>query len=320
MSLTCAPETPVPTEKRAGALPRRVGGGFFDPRMLLRSLPDALLKLDPRVQFRNPVMFVVEVGSVLTTYSAVRNPSVFAWTITAFLWLTVVFANLAEAVAEGRGKAQADTLRRTKRETVARRLIGWKPGQAEIREEEVAGSALTLGDMWWWRPARSSPATATWSRAWPRWTSRPSPASPRRSSASRAATGRRHRRHQGAVRPDRREDHLEAGRDVHRPNDRLGRGRVAAEDAERDRAEHPAGRAHHHLPARRGVAAADSVLLGRAAESGHPRRAARRADPHHDRRAAFRDRHRRHGPAPAAQRARDVGPPARCAWGRRNAC
>src|SRR5260370_5328434 len=147
MSLTCAPETPVPTEKRAGALPRRVGGGFFDPRMLLRSLPDALLKLDPRVQFRNPVMFVVEVGSVLTTYSAVRNPSVFAWTITAFLWLTVVFANLAEAVAEGRGKAQADTLRRTKRETVARRLIGWKPGQAEIREEEVAGTALTLGDI-----------------------------------------------------------------------------------------------------------------------------------------------------------------------------
>ena len=83
---------------------------------------------------------------MLTTYSAIKNPSVFAWTITVFLWLTVVFANLAEAVAEGRGKAQADTLRRTKRETVARRLIGWQPGQVTPREEEVAGTALTLGD------------------------------------------------------------------------------------------------------------------------------------------------------------------------------
>jgi K+-transporting ATPase ATPase B chain len=124
-----APQTPVPAGKQSDLAPRRVGGGLLDPKMLWRSLPDALLKLDPRVQFHNPVMFVVEVGSVLTTYSAIKNPSVFAWTITVFLWLTVVFANLAEAVAEGRGKAQADTLRRTKRETVARRLIGWQPGQ-----------------------------------------------------------------------------------------------------------------------------------------------------------------------------------------------
>ena len=63
-----------------------------------------------------------------------------------WLWLTVLFANLAEAVAEGRGKAQAETLRRTKRETVARRLIGWQPGQTSPREEEVPGTQLTLGD------------------------------------------------------------------------------------------------------------------------------------------------------------------------------
>ena len=63
-----------------------------------------------------------------------------------WLWLTVLFANLAEAVAEGRGKAQAETLRRTKRETVARRLIGWQPGQTDTREEEVPGTQLTLGD------------------------------------------------------------------------------------------------------------------------------------------------------------------------------
>jgi K+-transporting ATPase ATPase B chain len=93
-------------------------------------------------------MFVVEAGAVLTTYSAIRTETAFAWTIAVWLWLTVVFANLAEAVAEGRGKAQAATLRRTKQETVARRLIGWKPGTppAAVREEDVPGTALTLGD------------------------------------------------------------------------------------------------------------------------------------------------------------------------------
>jgi K+-transporting ATPase ATPase B chain len=135
--------TPVAVE---AAPVHRVAGGFLDPHMLWKSLPDALLKFDPRVQLKNPVMFVVEVGSALTTYSAILHPSIFAWTITVWLWLTVLFANLAEAVAEGRGKAQAETLRRTKRETVARRLIGWKPGDASIRVEDVPGTQLTIGD------------------------------------------------------------------------------------------------------------------------------------------------------------------------------
>src|SRR3984885_2349455 len=127
---------------------RRVAGGFLDPHMLWKSLPDAFLKLDPRVQIKNPVMFVVEIGSVLTVYDAIVQPSIFAWTITAWLWITVLFANLAEAVAEGRGKAQAETLRRTKRETVARRLAGWKPGDSatSLRVEQVPGTALTIGD------------------------------------------------------------------------------------------------------------------------------------------------------------------------------
>src|SRR5207248_451073 len=118
------------------------------PKMLWRSTPDAFKKLDPRVQLRNPVMFVVEVGAALTTYTAIAKPSIFNWTIVVWLWLTVVFANLAEAVAEGRGKAQAETLRRTKRETVARRLAGWRPGQveSELREEDVPGTLLRLGD------------------------------------------------------------------------------------------------------------------------------------------------------------------------------
>jgi potassium-transporting ATPase ATP-binding subunit len=127
---------------------RRVQGGLLDPKMLWRSTPDAFKKLDPRVQIKNPVMFVVEVGSVLTTYSAILHPSIFGWTITVWLWLTVLFANLAEAVAEGRGKAQAETLRRTKQETVARRLTSWRPGAdpASLREEEVPGTQLKVGD------------------------------------------------------------------------------------------------------------------------------------------------------------------------------
>src|SRR5450755_3738362 len=138
---------PRTARDRGTAQPHRVGGGLLDPKMLWKSTPDAFRKLDPRVQIHNPVMFVVEVGSVLTTYSAILHSSAFAWTITAWLWLTVLFANLAEAVAEGRGKAQAETLRRTKEETVARRLVGWRPGQTDFREEEVPGTQLTVGDF-----------------------------------------------------------------------------------------------------------------------------------------------------------------------------
>src|ERR1700728_1019485 len=125
---------------------RRVGGGFLDPHMLWKSLPDAFLKLAPRVQIKNPVMCVVEIGSVLTVYDAIVQPSIFAWTITAWLWITVLFANLAEAVAEGRGKAQAETLRRTKQETVARRLVGWHTGQSWPHEEDVCGTQLPGAD------------------------------------------------------------------------------------------------------------------------------------------------------------------------------
>src|SRR5258706_13322718 len=90
--------------------PRRVGGGLLDPNQLLKSTPDALRKLNPATLWRNPVMFIVEIGSVFTTVLAISNPTVFAWLITIWLWLTVIFANLAEAVGEGRGKAQAEAL------------------------------------------------------------------------------------------------------------------------------------------------------------------------------------------------------------------
>ncbi len=146
MAVTTTPGVPGTARQSAAAQRGRIGGGLLDPKMLWKSLPDAFKKLDPRVQVKNPVMFVVEIGAALTTYTAITNSSVFNWTIVAWLWLTVVFANLAEAVAEGRGKAQAETLRRTKRETIARRLIGWTPGQTQIRLQEVPGTQLTLGD------------------------------------------------------------------------------------------------------------------------------------------------------------------------------
>jgi K+-transporting ATPase ATPase B chain len=105
-----------------------------------QSLPQALVKLDPRHVVRSPVMFVVWVGSVLTTVLSVVRPTFFSISVTAWLWLTIVFANLAEAIAEGRGKAQADTLRRTRTQTMARRLT---PSGAE---EQVPGTELRIGD------------------------------------------------------------------------------------------------------------------------------------------------------------------------------
>ncbi|CAM5482933.1 Potassium-transporting ATPase ATP-binding subunit [Streptomyces spiroverticillatus] len=139
-TVTRAPHPDVPT----GHKPEdggRVGGGLFDPKQLVKSFPDAIRKLDPRVMIKSPVMFVVEIGSVLTTVFAVMNPGEwFGWAITAWLWLTTIFANLAEAVAEGRGKAQADTLRKAKTDTVARRLTG-------TTEERVPGTDLRIGDL-----------------------------------------------------------------------------------------------------------------------------------------------------------------------------
>ncbi|MGW4546730.1 potassium-transporting ATPase subunit KdpB [Streptomyces violaceorubidus] len=140
MSTVTTPERAPHDDAPAGHQPGagRVGAGLFDPKHLLTSLPDAFRKLDPRVMVKSPVMFVVLVGSVLTTAFSFTDPGDwFGWTISAWLWLTVLFANLAEAVAEGRGKAQADTLRRAKTGTLARRVDG----------STVPGTALTVGDL-----------------------------------------------------------------------------------------------------------------------------------------------------------------------------
>ncbi len=138
---TVEPERPATPPVPGG--PRRVGAGLLDPKQLLKSTPDALRKLNPATLWRNPVMFIVEVGSIFTTVLAIADPTVFAWLITIWLWLTVIFANLAEAVAEGRGKAQAATLRRARTDTVARRLPSWP----ELTEEAVPAAQLRQGDV-----------------------------------------------------------------------------------------------------------------------------------------------------------------------------
>ncbi len=155
--------------------------------MTTRSLLDAFRKLDPRTLWRAPVMFVVEVGAAWTTVLAVLDPTVFGWLIVGWLWLTVLFANLAEAVAEGRGRARADSLRKAKTDVVARRLTG----RADAPRSGSRRLACAAATAWSSRLARSSRATATWWTASRAWTSRPSPANRPRSSANRVVTGPR---------------------------------------------------------------------------------------------------------------------------------
>jgi potassium-transporting ATPase ATP-binding subunit len=124
---------------------------LFDPAIIRRALTDSLVKLSPRRMMKNPVMFLVEVGAVLTTILLIPGLSksvnyVFQVQITLWLWATVLFANFAEAVAEGRGKAQADALRKAKTDAVARKLVGTGPASSR-REEEIPASALRKGDL-----------------------------------------------------------------------------------------------------------------------------------------------------------------------------
>jgi K+-transporting ATPase ATPase B chain len=120
---------------------------MLDPKLLRRAVIDSFIKLSPRTLMRNPVMFVVGIGSVFTTILFFRdlgdsstNENVFAGLVALFLWFTVLFANFAEAVAEGRGKAQADTLRKTRSETVAHRR------RPDGTTEDVPSTELEVGD------------------------------------------------------------------------------------------------------------------------------------------------------------------------------
>ena len=151
-----------PRPKTAGT-PTRKGG--FTWEQVRAALPGAFRKLNPKEQWRNPVMFLVWVGAALTTVLTVTEPFIggpadsggtvvpwsFTWAIAVWLWLTVLFANLAESVAEGRGKAQAETLRKTRTSTMANRVTAYDPKADAAAERasttQVSSSDLTLGDV-----------------------------------------------------------------------------------------------------------------------------------------------------------------------------
>src|SRR5580704_9723662 len=103
--------------------------GLLDHEILAHAIVDALRKFNPRAQVRNPVMFVVLIGTIVTLAEAIAHPSIFTWSVTIWLALTVGFANFAEALAEGRGKAQANALRRMRTETDGRRGPRRRPWQ-----------------------------------------------------------------------------------------------------------------------------------------------------------------------------------------------
>ncbi|MFD6178643.1 MULTISPECIES: potassium-transporting ATPase subunit KdpB [unclassified Isoptericola] len=157
-------DTPNPSSP-ASSTTARTPGGAFSWAQVRTALPGAFRKLDPRQMWRNPVMFVVWVGAALTTVLAVVEPFLggpvtsggtavpgsFTAVIALFLWLTVVFANLAESVAEGRGKAQADTLRQTRTATVAHRVAAYDdaadPDALRAALDDVSSADLDLGDV-----------------------------------------------------------------------------------------------------------------------------------------------------------------------------
>ena len=119
---------------------------LLDPPIVKRAIGDSFVKLNPRLMMKNPVMFVVEVGAAMTTLEIFKDLAMghnigFTFQISLWLWFTVLFANFAEAMAEGRGKAQADTLRKTKTETMAKRLKNGK------KYEPVAATELRRGDV-----------------------------------------------------------------------------------------------------------------------------------------------------------------------------
>src|ERR1700727_920789 len=150
------PETPTPVHSS-----ERAAQSLFQREIVIRALIDSFKKLDPRVQIRNPVMFVVEIGATITTITWLiqvfggkplgggNEPAWYTFTIAFWLWLTVVFANMAEAFAEGRGRAQADTLRNMRQETVAKLQDGTSKKASDLVKGDmvvVEAGELIPGD------------------------------------------------------------------------------------------------------------------------------------------------------------------------------
>ncbi len=155
-TLTHASHQPAPEPVEGSGAPRRA----FSAAQIVAALPGAAKKLNPAAQWRNPVMFLVWVGAALTTLIAVAEPFLdggdaglpFGFTagIAVWLWLTVFFANIAESVAEGRGKAQAATLRKTRTTTSARRVVAYSPDDpaaSNVAVEAIPSGDLLVGDI-----------------------------------------------------------------------------------------------------------------------------------------------------------------------------
>jgi len=150
-TMTTEPKTttPIQQDDPTSLLPKKLvrSRPLFDPEIVSRAIRASFGKLNPVTLLRNPVMFVVEVGAALTTVFLVRDLIIgasgigFTLQITLWLWFTVLFANFAEAMAEARGKAQADALRKTRTDAAAKRLT------PSGRTEQVASSDLRAGDV-----------------------------------------------------------------------------------------------------------------------------------------------------------------------------
>ena len=297
------PEVPVvpPPETRPPKVRTRPTSSLLDPSILRRAALEAFVKLDPRTMIGNPVMFVVEIGSVITTVEFFARPDVFVGLVTLWLWATVLFANFAEAVAEGRGKAQADTLRRSRRETVAQLL------RPDGTTQEIPAAQLRAGDLTVVTAGQVIPgdgdvvegmAVVDESAI----TGESAPVIRESGGDRSAVTGGT------IVLSDRIVVQVTSnpGRDVPGSHDRPSRGGEPAEDAERGGARHPHRRLDAHPPRRGGNPAADGHLRpGHPVHRG-PDRAVRLPGPDHDRRPAVGDRHRRHGPDGTAERAGHV--------------
>ena len=214
-------------------------------------------------------MFVVEIGSVLTTWRLIQDALAgrpgnlgFELQITLWLWLTVLFANFAEAMAEGRGKAQADTLRKTRTETIANKLAGRRSRGASARGRACARATWSSSHAGEFIPGDGEIIEGVASVDESAITGESAPVI-RESGGDRSAVtgGTRVLSDWIKVRIT-----SDPGEHVPRSDDRARRGRRAAEDTERDRAQHPARRADDRLPARGGHPAAVRDLLGRAAD------------------------------------------------------
>jgi K+-transporting ATPase ATPase B chain len=142
---------------------RMPASALFDQKIVIPAIGGSFRKLDPRTLVKNPVMFVLEMVTLLTTVVLIRDCMtgagnlLFEFQIVVWLWFTVLFANFSEAIAEGRGKAQADTLRQMRTETVAKRIL--MPDKREIYEGVPAKTSSPA--IWFWsKPATLSPAMA----------------------------------------------------------------------------------------------------------------------------------------------------------------